>query len=168
MRVCRKNELRSSWAVRYFFLGGTLLFPQRYAIDSWGVRHCSWAVRRSFLGGTLLFPGGYAIAEDLRASSFMGGTLFVARARDRFSRRVRYIFPGPKCAECRSHIAPVANASSKHSTRPSSSAVRWFCGPCSVWEGQRFHGRYAIRGSAVSLQAHRPVERRHLRLLVLQ
>jgi len=27
---------------------------------------------------------------------------------------------------------------------PFSSAVRYSCGPCSEWEGQRFHGRYAI------------------------
>src|SRR3712207_5914465 len=79
MRVCREKRLISPWAVRYFFLGGTLLFPERYAIGSWGVRCCSWAVRRSFLGGTLLFPGGYAIDEDPIAWSFMGGTLFVGR-----------------------------------------------------------------------------------------
>ncbi len=89
MRFCRKNRLISSWAVRYFFLGSTLLFPERYAIDSWRVRCRSWAVRHSFVGGTLLFPGRYASNGSPDTSSFMGGTLFVARGRGRFSRRVR-------------------------------------------------------------------------------
>jgi hypothetical protein len=160
MRVCRKNELRSSWAVRYFFLGGTLLFPERYAIDSWGVRRRSWAVRRSFLGGTLLFPGGYAIDEDPIASSFMGGTLFVGRARDRFSRKVRYISPGPSCVECSSHIAPVADASSEHSTRPCSSAVRYSCG-ATFYMG-RTKTSWAVRYSARSPALPRAV--RYLRI----
>src|SRR5215212_26171 len=59
----------------------------------------------------------------------MDGTLFVARAQDQFFRRPRSILLG---------------SSSEHSTRPSSSAVRYFCSPCSIWEGQRFHERYAI------------------------
>jgi hypothetical protein len=43
----------------------------------------------------------------------MDGTLFVAHAQDRFSQKVRYIFPGPERAEYSSHIALVAEASSQ-------------------------------------------------------
>jgi hypothetical protein len=85
MRICRKNQLRSSWAVRYFFLGDTLFFPERYATDAWGVRCRYRAVRRSFLGSTLLIPRRYAIDETPIGESFMDGTLLVARAQDQFS-----------------------------------------------------------------------------------
>ncbi len=65
------------------------------------------------LGSTLLFPERYAIDEGSIGLSFMDGTLFVAHAQERFSQKVRYIFPGPERAEYSSHIALVAEASSQ-------------------------------------------------------
>ena len=99
----------------------------------------------------------------------MGGTLFIRRARDRFSRRVRYLFPGPSCAGCGSHIALVAD--DLPSTRLALLVDQRYAIPAVphlAWEGerlhgryailreaQRFHGRYAICGSTANLQLSR-------------
>src|SRR5215207_257519 len=100
----------------------------------------------------------------------MGGTLFVARAPERFSRGVRYLFPSPERAECSAHSHPW------RTQRPSTPVrflrLRYAISAAHVRYGQdkgfihgryailrearRFHGRYAIRRSAVSLRAVAP------------